>query len=72
MMLELLDIANYYRLKLWCSDGEKGSKHGLGNKHYVDFGNRPSGHRYLETAWLAAHPDDTTNRAVIKLAHRRK
>lgn len=74
LMLEPLDIANYYRLKLWCSDGDKKSKIGLGNKRYVDQHNRPSGHRFLEEAWLKAHPEDNTpgneHLAVIALAHR--
>eukprot|EP00208_Stichococcus_sp_RCC1054_P001956 CAMPEP_0206141634 /NCGR_PEP_ID=MMETSP1473-20131121/13648_1 /ASSEMBLY_ACC=CAM_ASM_001109 /TAXON_ID=1461547 /ORGANISM="Stichococcus sp, Strain RCC1054" /LENGTH=1073 /DNA_ID=CAMNT_0053536285 /DNA_START=165 /DNA_END=3383 /DNA_ORIENTATION=- len=74
LMLEPLDIANYYRLKLWCSDGDKQTKVGLGNKRYEDPHNRPGGHRFLEAAWLKAHPEDSAadsrHMKVIALAYK--
>ncbi len=48
-LVEMIDIANYYRLKLWTGSG-----------HYLDphpRRNRPSNYPFMERAWNDTHPD---------------
>ena len=48
-LMEMIDIANYYRLKLWTRSG-----------HYLDphpSKNRPSNYPFMERAWNETHPD---------------
>ncbi len=48
-LMEIIDIANYYRLKLWTGSG-----------HYLDpypSNNRPSNYPFMERAWNDTHPD---------------
>ncbi len=42
LLVEPLDIANYYRLKLWAQDN---------GSHYLQDNNRPVGYQILQTKW---------------------
>ena len=51
-MSEKLEIANYYRLKLWVKSG-----------HYLDGKNCPNCYRRIQNAWMEAYdadPESTT------------
>ena len=46
--IEPLDIAVYYRRKLWQS-------HPVGERHYLESDNRPAIFEFIEKAWVQEH-----------------